>query len=217
MKLKSFGCSLIYGSDLHDSDNCHSVSTWPALISQTLNLDYECHALPGQGNFKIMCDISRETSDPDISLFLINWTWNDRFDYIDSQELWNTLRPSEDTEIEKFYYRNIHSQFKDMLASSSYITSTISLLESKNIPFLMTYMDYTLFEPINPNWHDPRYLETSRSQMQPHLKTFDGANFLDWAKKHEFAISDRWHPLEEAHQVAAMYWQPDVERLLNFY
>jgi hypothetical protein len=56
MKLKSFGCSFTYGSDLHDCDIPQwgaSRQTWPALLAKNHNLEYECHAHPGIGNLQI--------------------------------------------------------------------------------------------------------------------------------------------------------------------
>jgi hypothetical protein len=75
-------------------------------------------------------------------------------------------------------------------------------------------MDYNLLTPINPNWHDPRYLEVLQQKLKKYLVNFDGVNFLDWSKKNKFTISDSWHPLEEAHQAASEYWLPAVKKLL---
>jgi phospholipase/lecithinase/hemolysin len=40
-------------------------------------------------------------------------------------------------------------------------------------------------------------------------------NFLDWSRKHNYAISENWHPLEQAHQLAADYLLPTVNHLLH--
>ena len=58
MKLKSFGCSFIWGSDLPDDGRnlpraTASRLTWPALLAQDLEYEYECHARPGAGNLQI--------------------------------------------------------------------------------------------------------------------------------------------------------------------
>jgi len=222
--IKSFGCSFIYGIDLFDSvqflsflktNICvHSLLTWPALIAEQLSLEYECHATPGQGNFKIYCDILANSYPDDQSIYLINWTWIDRFDYVNSIEQWETLRPAEDSALEKFYYRNLHSQLQDMISNASYIVSAAEHLNSLNCSYIMTYMDYNLLTPINPNWHDPRYLEVLQQKLKKYLVNFDGVNFLDWSKKNKFTISDSWHPLEEAHQAASEYWLPAVKKLL---
>jgi hypothetical protein len=215
MKIKSFGCSFIYGSDLSDFSNNPEIdfsnSVWPALIADRLNIDYECYALPGQGNFKILCDIISQTSLTDPALMIINWSWMDRFDYIDQQELWQTLRPSENTTVEKFYYRNLHSQYQDVLKSAYYVNSAIDILNEKCYPFVMSYMDYNLLTPIDPTWHDPRPIEVIQRRINKYLTHFNGMNFLDWSRGHGFSISEAWHPLEEAHAAAADYMFDQVK------
>ncbi len=215
--IKSFGCSFIYGSELPEPcDNSTTASeyAWPALIAKNLNVTHQCLASPGSGNFKIFCDILANSYCNENSVFLINWTWIDRFDYVNSVEQWETLRPAEDSALEKFYYRNLHSQLRDMISNASYIVSAAEHLTSLNCPYIMTYMDYNLLESIDPQWHDPRYLEVLQQKLQNILVDFDGKNFLDWSRKNKFTISDSWHPLEEAHQAASEYWLPAVEKLL---
>lgn len=215
--LKSFGCSFIYGSEMPipcDHSTTASEFSWPAVIANTLGLTYKCCASPGAGNFKIFCDILANSYYNEKSIFLINWTWIDRFDYVNDIEQWDTLRPAEDSELEKFYYQKLHSQLRDMISSASYIVSAVEHLESLNCPFVMTYMDYNLLTPINPNWHDPRYLEVLQQKLKQHLTNFEGLNFLDWSRKNKYPISARNHPLESAHQAAAELWTPKIKQLL---
>lgn len=217
-KLKSFGCSFIFGSELHDvaleTGMSPSLSTWPALIAKKLNLEYECYARPGQGNFKIYCDILANSYQDDNSIYVINWTWIDRHDYINAREQWDTLRPAQETELQEFYYRNLHSQLNDMISNASWIVTAAEHLRSLGRPFVMTYMDYNLLTPIDPDWHDPRYLEILQLKLKDILKSFNGLNFFDWSRQHNYAISDSWHPLEAAHQGAANHWLPEVIKLL---
>jgi hypothetical protein len=216
--IKSFGCSFIYGSEL-PGDNLDdlwqpSILSWPAVIAENLKLNYECFASLGSGNFKIYCDILSNSYQNDQSLYLINWTWIDRFDYINQNEQWNTLRPAEDSQLEQFYYKNLHSQLCDMINSASYIVSAAEHLKSLNCKFIMTYMDYNLLIPVNPSWHDPRYLSVLQSKLKKILVNFDSLNFLDWSRKNNYAVSSTWHPLEDAHQAAADYWLPAIKKLL---
>ena len=218
-KLKSFGCSFVFGSELHDVGLEHpllypSNNTWPALIAKKLNVKHQCHALPGQGNFKIYCDILANSYCNDDSIYVINWTWIDRFDYVDFQENWQTLRPAQENEIQEFYYRNLHSQLQDIIANASWIVSAAEHLTSLGCPFVMTYMDQNLLTPIDPNWHDPRYLEILQQKLSKILVNFEGMNFLDWSKKNSYPISQDWHPLEAAHQAAAAYWLPQIQSLV---
>jgi hypothetical protein len=213
--LKSFGCSFIYGNELFDCDNHeYSSRTWPALIAKKLSFDYECYAQPGQGNFKIYCDILSNSYCNEKSVFLINWTWIDRFDYIDQYEVWQTLTPADNNHIEQFYYRHLHNQLTNMISSATYIILAAEHLRQLNLPYIMTFMDDLLFEKIDPNWHNPRYLEVLQQRLQKILVNFDGKNFINWSRANNYPISKFWHPLEDAHQAAVDYWLPAVKNLL---
>ena len=208
MKLRSFGCSFVYGTDLSSP-----MRTWPALMSQQLGLGYQCHAEPGLGNLQIMESILRH-SDPD-SICVINWTWIDRFDFVDiSNESWQTLRPALDHKHAEYYYRNLHAQYRDMITNLVYIKTAIDFLQEKDCAFIMTAMDDLLFEKVRKEWHDPSAVDYLQKSIRPFLKDFDGKNFLDWSRWKNFAVSDRWHPLEDAHRSAADFWMPSVENLI---
>jgi hypothetical protein len=221
MKLKSFGCSFFYGTDLSDQVNhdmppfAHSDLTWPALIAMDQKLQYECHAYPGSGNLRILCNIISQASLDDLSIFLINWTWIDRFDFVNNSEQWNTLRPSEDDYVSKTYFKHLHSQIKDMITSIYAVNTAIDFLQQRKIPFVMTYMDHLLLEHIDPDWHDPKYISIMQNKITNFLVDFDGKNFLDWSKDQEFAISETWHPLDRAHRAAADFMMPRIDAILH--
>jgi hypothetical protein len=155
MKLKSFGCSFTYGSNLSDCDIPvfgPSQHTWPALLAQSLRIEYECYAYPGIGNLQIYQNVLDQVRLKDSNFFIINWTWLDRFDFIDPvQEHWHTLRPDGNTSEHQLYYKHFYNQYHTMLTNASYISSTISILTQYNIKFIMTIMDETLFDDIDPN------------------------------------------------------------------
>ena len=69
----------------------------------------------------------------------------------------------------------------------------------------MTLMDNTLFDPIDPGWQDPYALRNLQRLIAPYITKFDNMDFLSWARKNNYPISDSWHPLEEAHRAAADY------------
>jgi hypothetical protein len=213
--LKSFGCSFVYGSDLPDCTdfNCSKL-TWPALTADQLDIEYQCHAKPGQGNFKIYADILANSTPQEPSIFVVNWTWIDRFDYVDHRESWQTLRPAEENQLQKFYYRNLHSQIRDMIADATYIVATAQHLQELQIPFFMTYMDSLLFEKVDANWHNPKYVESLQRKLSSILTDFNSLNFLDWSRANNYAVSKRWHPLEEAHRSAAEYHYSAIKNLM---
>lgn len=209
MKLSSHGCSFIYGSDLP----APSLS-WPSLIAQDLGYDHDCHARPGIGNLQIMESVllNAETSN----LCLINWSWIDRFDFINTtDESWHTLRPILDHDHAELYYRHLHSQYRDMLSNLGYISIAIDFLQERQIPFLMTFMDYLLFDIVLSHWHQPHAIEYLQQRVRPHMTDFESKNFLDWSRDKGFDISDKWHPLEQAHRAAADHMLPVIDAILR--
>jgi hypothetical protein len=216
MKIKSFGCSFVYGSDLALTDkenNCVeevsnplSHNTWPLLIADHYQVKFENYAWPGIGNLRILEHVLTQAELSDPAFFIISWTWLDRFDFVEPlSECWKTLRPDGDTKLHEIYYKQLYSQYHTMLTNASYIATAINVLNIKQIPFCMTLMDTTLFDPIDPGWQDPYALRALQTLIKPYMHWFDGLDFLSWSRHNKFAISDSWHPLEQAHRAAADY------------
>jgi hypothetical protein len=216
MKLKSFGCSFIYGSDLADEKiapgNHPSALSWPALLAKQFNFDYECYARAGAGNLYILEQVLTQAADQTQDLFVIGWTWIDRFDYTNTQDEWKTILPVDTTADADFYYRNFHSQYKDKLMTLMYIRTAIDVLKQKSIPFMMTFMDDLILET---KWHTTPAISDMQNYIQPWLTTFDGQTFLNWSKKNNFPISEKMHPLETAHAVGAKYMISEIQNYLN--
>jgi len=207
MKIKSFGCSFTYGSDLSDCNVDHaSVLTWPALLASNYNFEYECWARPGIGNLQIMHSVLEQALLNDPAIFIINWTWLDRFDYLHPvDESFLTLRPDGKQLEHQLYYKHFYNQFHSMLTNAAYVVSTISILKSRNIKFLMTAMDSILTEPVDPDWQDPNAIRMLQKTLKPYVNWFDNMSFLEWSRRHGYPESDKWHPLEQAHAAAANY------------
>jgi hypothetical protein len=206
MKLKSFGCSFTYGSDLGDCDIPifgPSQCTWTSLLAQENNLTYECYACPGIGNLQIMHEVLTQASLNDPGVYIVNWTWVDRFDFLDPvTEQWVTLRPDGDTAHHRLYYKYFYNQYHTMLTNACYIKTTADILNSRGIKFIMTLMDTTLFNEVDPNWQDPRSISLLQKEIKPYITWFDNQTFLNWTKQKGFPISETLHPLEDAHQAA---------------
>ena len=86
MKLKSFGCSLIFGSELSDDGRdgpyaTPSQQTWPALLAQHWGYDYECYARPGAGNLQILDRVLEHSVYSEPTIFLIGWSYNWHYRY----------------------------------------------------------------------------------------------------------------------------------------
>lgn len=208
MNLKSFGCSFIFGNDLADDGRfgpygTPSQHTWPALIAKHKGYSYNCFARPGSGNLRILEHVLNQATIGEEQLFIISWSWIDRFDYVDyTNDKWLTLMPVDDTKHADYYYRNFHAQYRDKLTTLMYIRQAIDVLQDKQIPFLMTYMDNLIFES---EWHVSPAVLDLQNYVKPHLTTFAGNNFLDWSRENGFEISATKHPLEAAHQAASEY------------
>ena len=203
MRLKSFGCSFIYGSDLADTNN-----SWPALQATQLGYSYKCYARPGSGNLQIAERILNQIADSNTcDLFVVGWTWIDRFDYIDINDKWggtqwSTIMPVDTTPLAKTYYQTLHSEYRDKLTTLISMRLVIDILNQKGIPFIMTCMDNLIFDQ---RWHTTPAVIDLQEYIKPYITTFDGQTFLDWSRANNYSISTTLHPLEEAHKGAADY------------
>ena len=213
MKLKSFGCSFIYGTDLSDIFTSQtkkiqaSQLAWPALLAQKLQLSYKSYAYPGCGNLRILEHVLEQAFNPEPSIFVISWTWIDRFDYLDPESKiiwpstgWKTIRPTDEDHTSKVYYKDMHSEYKDKLTSLIYVKTAIDTLRQNKKKFIMTNIDDLLWDD---RWHSTASITALQKFARPFFTNFNGMSFLDWSKSMDFKISDSWHPLEEAHSAAS--------------
>lgn len=215
MKLKSFGCSFIFGTDLADDGRnlpapTPSNHTWPAHLARHLGLDYKCYARPGSGNLQIAERVLSHSAEDRDSFYVIGWTWIDRFDYTNStisnhpQDIkwgnWRTIMPVDETDLAKIYYKGLHSEFRDKLVSLINIKLVIDTLKQKNINFIMTYMDDLLFDK---KYHVTHAVVDLQKYIWPYMTNFGNQTFLDWSRGQGFDISATLHPLEKAHESAA--------------
>lgn len=226
MKLKSFGCSFIFGSDLADDGASkdyaqYSSLTWPALLAKKIGYNYDCYARAGSGNLRIMERVLSQIANNDRGLYVIGWTWIDRFDYVSSDldlanpfetAHWQTLMPVDHSDVAKIYYKQLHSQLKDKLATLMCIKLTIDTLKQKQCPFIMTYMDGLIFEN---HWHTTPAITDMQEYIRPYMTEFNGQSFLDWSKSNGFEISNTSHPLEAAHQAAADLVHQDLDQWIK--
>jgi hypothetical protein len=210
MRLKSFGCSFIYGTDLSDDGRgflyaTPSKLTWPSLVAQHLGYEYDCYAQPGAGNLRILERVLSQAACNEHNLYVIGWTWIDRFDYIGEARGWNplgwqTIMPVAESKNSEFYYRNLHSQFTDKLKTLTYMRLAIDTLKQKGCEFIMTCQDELIFET---EWHTTPAVTDLQEYIKPYITRFDGQPFLDWSRTNNYAISDMHHPLEPAHRAGA--------------
>lgn len=227
MKLVSFGCSLIFGTDLSDTRGCAdraSQLTWPALVAKKLNLPYQTWAHGGRGNLMIMDrltgEIHRASDAQDDTLFVIQWTFIDRFDYCDPNGRlaghrgndYLALCPRDHTAESDFYYRTLHSEYRDKITNIGYIKNALDLLLEKRCRFVMTCVDDLIW---CRRFHSSPALRHWQDQIGAHSTFFDGTNFLEWSRRQGFEISAQGHPLEPAHEAAAELMLPAIDAILH--
>ncbi len=205
----------MYGNDLSDVDATienppPSCLTWPALIAKDLDVTYECHAAGGCGNLRILEQVLTQAVIEDDSIFIIGWTWIDRFDYIDSENKWYTVLPSQNSSQARSYYSNFHSEYNDKLRNLVYVQTALDTLLRKKVPFLMTCLDDLL---LDQKWQNTLALRHMQIHVQKYIKTFDNLNFLDWSRSRNYPESAAWHPLEQAHRAAADYMTNEIKAL----
>jgi hypothetical protein len=209
MNLKSFGCSFIFGSDLSDDTDQslrHSNLTWPAHLARHLNHTYRSYARAGSGNLQIAERVLNQLATNEPALYVIGWTWIDRFDYFKDnkfdQDRWATIMPVDVTETAKIYYRDLHSEYRDKLTTLMSIRLVIDTLKQKGYPFIMTYMDELMFDQ---HYHTMPGMIDLQEYIRPYMTTFEGQSFLEWSRRHGYPESDNWHPLDEAHRAGGDY------------
>lgn len=208
MKLKSFGCSFVFGTDLADANDGAtqlliqpSNHTWPALVAQHLGHDYECFAWAGLGNLQILERVLNQVNT-EPAVFVVNWSWIDRFDHVQDDHMWTTIRPTCTTAQAEYYYRHFHSQYQDKLTTLIMIKLAIDTLQQHGHHIIMSYMDDLIFEN---EWHVSPAVLQLQDYVRPFMTTFEGKTFLQWCQHHGYRINERMHPLEEAHAAAADY------------
>jgi len=204
-KLHAFGDSFTYGSDLSDCGNKPSLYTWTSLLSNHLEKEYVCYAKAGSSNQTIVRKVFDNIHNiKDDDTVVVNWTWIDRWDFFNLQKSnWETVRPdSVDSIFYKNYYKYFQSELWDKFETLKAINLISNTLENYNIKLIMTCIDKLVFDT---TWHCPKYIENLQDSVKDKIIWFDGLGFYDWAKYKQYKISDKWHPLEEAHKKAFEY------------
>lgn len=223
-KVLSFGCSLIYGTDLSDDGRNlpyaqPSHLSWPALIAKRLGFEYATNAHGGGGNLQIMDRTLSWTYYAPACLMIVGWSFIDRFDYSDPNGChfnkgmadYRTLSPVQETDLARVYYRDFHSEYRDKLTNLMYMKTSIDFLKARDCRFIMTAIDDLLWDT---RYNAPPVITDLQQYVRPYITDFEGKNFITWSRDRGFAISDTLHPLEEAHAAAAELLWPKVERVL---
>jgi len=194
-------------------------------LAQHLGRQYQCYARPGSGNLRILEKVLSHSSDstPD-DLFVIGWTWIDRFDYtidptgrdhvydLAGNNLWRTVMPVDTDHRATVYYKDLHSEFRDKFTTLINLKTAVDTLQQKNIPFIMTYMDELMFDT---TWHTTPAVIDLQNYIRPYMTKFENKTFLDFSKEKGFPISETLHPLEPAHQAAFESIKSNLDAILH--
>jgi len=220
-KVIAFGDSFTRGDELTDcpavsSDNPfpHSKQTWPAILAKTLRIEYDCRATGGRGNQYISNQVNRHIEFEKPYLFIVNWTYFGRFDFIDHNDRWSTICPGSEDKIGKDYYRNFDNDIWNLHRNLQIMHSVLSLLEANKIDFIFTCHDpafkhtidtlrHNCPEAARNHWH--KSIQILSNLVVPKIIEFEGLTFTDWSVKHSYPIGSGQHPLEKAHAEAAKY------------
>ena len=206
-KVIAVGDSFTRGDELTDCSthsriaphHTHSLSTWPALVAKKLGIEYDCMTIGGRGNHWISMSVSTYLEKHRDALFIINWSWFERFDYIDVVTgEWTVTHPRHTDQLDHYFYKHIDSERWNLHRNLQQIHSTICLLEQNSIDFIMTCIDPMLYNKEN-------FVTPLQAQVNHYIVNFYGYTFLEWAKHKNFEIGPGGHPLEKAHVEAAKY------------
>jgi len=206
-RVVAFGDSFTRGDELADCStngriaphHTYSLSTWPALIAKELGIEYDCMTIGGRGNHWISMIVSTYLEKHRDALFIINWSWFERFDYIDIETAqWTVTHPRHKDQLDHYFYKHIDSEKWNLHRNLQQIHSTICLLEQNNIDFIMTCMDPMLYNKEN-------FVTVLQKQVNHYIVDFEDMSFLEWSKHKSFELGPNGHPLEQAHSEAASY------------
>lgn len=202
MKLKSFGCSFIYGDELRDAtDASPSKLTWPALLSNHLGYEYECHAKNGSGNLQILDTLLSQLADKNNdTVYVINWTWPERYNYKNDTD-WVTLQPNQSSSEAATYYRNFHNEYVDKLTLLMCMTTAVGVLGKAKANYIMTYMKD---EHIKPSESEFNLIPLYHNLLQ-YLTFWDGHGFNSWCEINKFEKCPGRHWAESTQQQAFEY------------
>jgi len=217
--LFSFGDSFTYGTELSDCINNYSRKTWPSLVANKLGLSYDCYAYGGTGNQQIayhVVDIFSKSIYKNRNLYVINWTWIERFDYIDiDSDRWQTIHPRHENLLAHFFYKHVDHHAWNLIRNLQIIYSTIQFLRTHDCNFFMTSIDDNLLDKNYPmEWTST--ISTLQSLVRPYINLIENKNFYAWSKDKKFSFAPGGHPLEDAHSAAADYWFDKVKSQLYF-
>jgi hypothetical protein len=235
------GDSFVYGSELADCGDTewsYSHSTFTALLAQ--GHEYQCVAWPGYGNDSIARTVIAQCQQlTEMPFVIVSWTfpgrYEFRFNYNSKQRTgpWYSINPwtvdsakiDELKTFAKMFYHHVgDSEYWEVYSTLKEIVYLQNYLKLNKIPYLFTCADnsilynYTvrnadtvinsLYKQIDQEpwfWFEP-------GTAVDH--THEPRGFYQWAVENKYKIGST-HPLEQAHQDAAILIQEKFDELVK--
>ena len=195
-RLITHGCSFTYGEELADP----TISSWPALVASSLEIDLINLAKPAYSNDAIVEDMVDIDLDED-DLVIICWTSYIRMKFVDDEGMFTTLPRHNQIGLN----RSRNELVVRILASANngwlyrrWLSQVIlmqSYLESKRCRWIF-------FNAFDNQRMPPKNLRNLTDKIQ--IGNFPGwpdQGFVEWA--YGSPTGPKNHPLEQGHQAVA--------------
>ena len=226
-KIIAFGDSFTRGDELancstkgtHNPYFVFSTDTWPALLAKKLGIGYDCIALGGRGNQWISWAVQQCPEHYIDCLFIVNWTYFGRFDYVDCKDEWQTMSPNSNKNVSHEYYKTFDNDIWNLNRNIQIMYATLHLLKENSIDYIFTCQDAGVKQTIDTlrseyvlnnqtTWR--KSISSLSKPIVSNITDFEGLTFREWADKHDYPVGPGGHPLEKAHAEAAKYINTNV-------
>ena len=214
MILVAGGDSFVWGSELADSFNRHSLSTYPAILAKQAGMDYVCVAHPGNANNAIsrmaIDAICRHTN----VFLLVTWTYPQRTEFRfgngwESVNSWHTTQK----EFSQQFFKHVgDNEYYELYTTLKEIVYLQNFCLARNIPYMFTTADNTFYSHENyARSKDDSLINLYNSVDWDKWGWFAGKGnnvsspkgFYQWAAENKYNMGSLGHPLEEAHYDAS--------------
>jgi len=223
------GDSFIWGSELADSPHGgkdgYSRSTYPALLAKQANIDYVCAAYPGNAN-QAISRMAINSCDKDSFLF-VTWTYPQRAEFMFNDE-WKSINSwhTAEKEFSKHYFNHINSEYFELYSTLKEILFLQQYCKINHIPYLFMTVDNHFYQTENYNRGSNFELKKLYTQIDWQSWFFfsagKGANetqaprgFYQWAIENKYSIGTYGHPLEKAHEDAALLIKEKFDEMVK--
>lgn len=253
MILVAGGDSFIWGVDLadcqHHGHGGNSQQVWPALLAHSKNIEYRCVAVSGSSNESIVREVIACCENTvDDKVVIVQWTFPWRFSfryvepvgwynidlYVHTNQFTNQWTTAENRRIDKFGIKEFIHEFYKVIGTTEYwpVYSTLkeilllqNYLKSKNIPYMFTAVDNSIFFNHTIDSPTDAYVKNLYNQIdQNHWHWFPAGTtdnettqprgFYQWAMENNYPIGTESHPTESAHLDAAQLLKEKFDELV---